>query len=271
MNCKTLTLIFCFLNTILIAQNYASLSGQIIDHPNQLVRIYIGEEPHNFSECIVDSTLTDSLGFFLFDKINLQDITPVALFIGPELKSKFKFATKEESGTIWMDKASKVKVKGYKEFLYLIEVESDLSINKDLAIIRNSLAGAYVMAIKYRKDSYQLWQSKDTSQAVKKRMDELSNLLEKREHIMDKVIKNFIDEHPKSILALHSLYKEGKSSYTEPKIKGMEEAYKKIPIELLNNKYAKELKQRIEFEKAASVGNMAQDFTVFDKDLVLFL
>jgi hypothetical protein len=111
-----LTIVMSFVTLFAKAQT-AKLSGQILNYPNQLVRIYIGEEPHNFSESVKDSTLTDANGYFSFDNLHIRNVIPVALVLGPELASNYRFVNGYEGAIIWMDKQTQTKIKVFNYYI----------------------------------------------------------------------------------------------------------------------------------------------------------
>jgi thiol-disulfide isomerase/thioredoxin len=248
----------------------AKLSGQIINYPNQLVRIFIGEVPHNETECIMHTTRTDANGYFSFDNLPITDIIPVALQSGPVLDISSAFVMEYTGATVWMDAQTQAKVTVDNDALYLAKVESNLLVNDELMQIKESIRATFREFVALSKENDQI--RNDSSTKAQERYKAIGVLLNEKDSIMRAIKKDFIKNHPKSLLSLYALHNECRVTfdYDIPRLQTLEAIYNRVHPEMRNTKYGKDIKRRVESERASSVGQMVADFTCMDKDSVSF-
>jgi thiol-disulfide isomerase/thioredoxin len=257
---KTLAIIIA-VSTQLMAQN-AQLSGRILDYPNQQVHIRMGEYPLNRHMCTRDSTLTDNNGNFVFKDLNITELTPVAIMLGSEMDDVNWFVEYQLCGLVWLDKGSVVQVKTHKDSMPLVEILSDLSVNKDQMLLMKEEKHAYEKYLTTKR-LLSIYKN-DTTEAGKAKTQELNN---NNWGFMDlgvRSTKGFEHTNPQSALAAHIIYQ--KYNHYDFNIKTLDSAYNTIHPIAQQTKYGRKLAAKIIRAKATDKGKLAPNFTLIDKD-----
>jgi thiol-disulfide isomerase/thioredoxin len=252
------------LSTQLMAQK-AQLSGRIVDYPNQLLRIRMGEYPLNRHMCTKDSTLTDNNGSFVFKNLDITELTPVAIMLGSELDDVNGFVEYQLCGLVWLDKGSIVQVKTHKDSMPLVEIVSDLPINKDQMRLIEEEKPVYETYLDVKRQYF--ISKKDTSVAGKAKTEKLDFEYNWKYTKFGLESKNgFAQKNPNSPLTAHMLYSQFNSSTYDGDIKTLDSVFQLMTPTAQQTKYGQRLATKISKAKAASAGNMAANFTVVDKE-----
>ncbi len=260
---KTLVITIA-VTTQLIAQK-AQLLGRIADYPNQQVRIRMDEYPHNRHLSIRDSTLTDNNGNFVFKDLNITELTPVAIMLGSELDDVNGFVEYQLSGLVWLDKGSVVQVKLHKDKMPLLEIVSDMPINKDQMRLIEEEKPEYET---YLETKRQYFISKmDTSEAGKAKTEKLDfDYFWRYTKFGIQSTKGFVERNPNSPLTAHLLYIQYNKSGFDGDIKTLDSVFNIMTPAVQQTKYGQKLATKIAKTKAALEGSMASNFTVVDKE-----
>ena len=260
---KTLA-IFLIVSSHLLAQK-AQLSGKVVDYPNQQVRIRIGEYPLNRHMCIRDSTLTDKNGNFVFKDLNITELTPVAIMLGSELDDMNGFVEYQLCGIVWLDKGSIVQVKTHKDSMPLVEIKSDLRINKDQMRLIEEEKPIYRTYLETKRQYFM--SKKDTTEVGRAKTEKLDFDYNWRYTKFGLESTNdFAKRNPNSALSAHLLYIQFHHSKYDSDIKTLDSVYNILTPLAHQTKYGQKLAARIASMKSTSEGCIAPIFTVVDKE-----
>jgi thiol-disulfide isomerase/thioredoxin len=255
-------------STQIMAQK-AQLSGRIVDYPNQLVRIRMGEYPQNRHMSIRDSTLTDKNGNFVFKDLDITELTLVAILLGPESKDVNWFVEYQLCGVVWLDKGSNVQVKTHKDRMPLVEIVSDLPINRDQMRLIEEEKANYETYLDIKRQYF--LSKKDTSVAGKAKTEKLDFEYNWKYTKFGLESKNgFAQKNTNSPLTAHMLYNQYNSSSYDSDVKTLDSVFQLMTPSAQQTKYGQKLATKISKAKAASTGNMAANFTVVDKEGKIF-
>jgi thiol-disulfide isomerase/thioredoxin len=249
-------------STQLMAQK-AQLSGRIVDYPNQLVRIRMGEYPQNRHMTIRDSTLTDKNGNFVFKDLDITELTLVALLLGPESKDVNWFVEYQLCGVVWLDKGSIVQVKTHKDRMPLVEIVSDLPINKDQMRLIEEEKPVYETYLDVKRQ-YLIYKNDTTEvgKAMKKKLDAEYNWGISSFGL--KSTKGFAQRNPKSALTAHIVYE--KCNHYDIDMRTIDSSYNALHPIAQQTKYGRKLAAKIVQAKATNEGQLAPNFKVVDKE-----
>jgi thiol-disulfide isomerase/thioredoxin len=262
--------VLLFLQFSLIAQSdKAQLTGTISDYPNSLVRIRIGEYPHNRHMCFKDSTLTDENGNFAFRNIDIAELMPVVILLRSELTDENSFAEYNKCGLVWLEKGTVAHIKASKEHLPLLNIQSNLTMNNDQLRFIEKEKTHYDAYLETKK-LYLLYEN-DTSKIGKAKAESLAS---KRDwgfiNFGIKSTTDFAKTNPNSALSAHILYLKYNNADYFGDFNTLDSAYNLLSSEAKNTKYGQKLALKIKNEKASLEGKFAPNFTLTDREGKIF-